>query len=176
MLRSCRNTAKHPDTVRDTWDRIATSLSMRTPRSRTIPQHTWIQYLSKHVCSPERRFRVLEILQSSRKTVAANGDSQVVSKSVRENSLAFKLRLALGLRLKCRFHLSFALLRFALINQIQAYIRKLTHGRKHMAFLENFCDRLWVELFLLFIELPFFNAFWQPLIADISLRYIILWE
>jgi len=36
MLRSCRNTAKHPDTVRDTWDRIATLLSMRTPRSRTV--------------------------------------------------------------------------------------------------------------------------------------------
>jgi len=36
MLRSCHNTAKHPDTVRDTWDRIATSLSMRTPRSQTV--------------------------------------------------------------------------------------------------------------------------------------------
>jgi len=36
MLRSCRNTAKHPDTVRDTWDHIATSLSMRTPRSRAV--------------------------------------------------------------------------------------------------------------------------------------------
>jgi len=42
MLRSCRNTAKHPDTVRDTWDRILTSLSIRIPRSRTVVEgSTW---------------------------------------------------------------------------------------------------------------------------------------
>jgi len=42
MLRNCRDTAKHPDTVHDTWDHIATLLSMRTPRSRTVVEgSTW---------------------------------------------------------------------------------------------------------------------------------------
>jgi len=41
MLRSCRSTAKHLDTVHNTWDHIATSLSMRTPRSRTAEGSLW---------------------------------------------------------------------------------------------------------------------------------------
>jgi len=36
MLQTCHNRAKHPDTVRDTQDRVVTSLSMRIPRSRTV--------------------------------------------------------------------------------------------------------------------------------------------
>ena len=42
MLRSCRRTAKHPDTVLVTWDPIVTSLSMKMPKSRTfVDGSTW---------------------------------------------------------------------------------------------------------------------------------------
>ena len=49
MLRSCRNTAKHPDTVRDTRDHVVTSLSMRIPTPWTVANGcTWFSENRRH--------------------------------------------------------------------------------------------------------------------------------